>query len=150
MSAANSAIRSALDFEPSGGVGLFAAVGGARCGGAGLGDLLGVEAAGADGRGDQGADDALEVHLGRFVVESAGETAGHVMEGAGVKLADGLVVGGGEAELFGDALGLRCGRAEEGGHFERDGPVWGGLGGLSGRLAVRSHGVDPFESAGGR
>ena len=63
---------------------------------------------------------------------------------------DGLVVGGGEAELFGDALGLRCGRAEEGGHFERDGAVCGGLGGLSGSFAVRSHGVDPFESAGGR
>ena len=75
------------------------------------------------------------------------------LEGAGVKFADGLVVGGGEAELFGDALGLRCGRAEEGGHFERDGPVWGGvggLGGLSGSLAVRSHCVDPLESAGGR
>ena len=35
--------------EPSGGVGLSAAVGGAGCGGAGLRDLLGVEAAGADG-----------------------------------------------------------------------------------------------------
>ena len=35
--------------EAYGGAGLFAAIGGAGCGGAGFGDLLGVEAAGADG-----------------------------------------------------------------------------------------------------
>ncbi len=58
---------------------------------------------------------ALEVHLGRLVVEGAGEAAGHVVEGAGVQLADGLVIGDGEAELFGDALRLPFGRAEEGG-----------------------------------
>src|SRR5271166_181444 len=36
-------------FEAYGGARLFAAIGGAGCGGAGFGDLLGVEAAGADG-----------------------------------------------------------------------------------------------------
>ena len=87
------------------------------------------------------------MHLGRLVVEGAGEAVGHVVEGAGVQLADGLVVGDGEAELFGDALGLSLGRAEEGGLFEGDGPVGGGLrglAGLSGGLAIGSHGVDPF------
>ena len=49
MSAANSATRRALELEAYGGAGLFAAIGGAGCGGAGFGDLLGVEAAGADG-----------------------------------------------------------------------------------------------------
>ena len=49
MSAANSATRRALELEPDGGVGLFAAVGGAGCGGAGFADLLEVEAAGSDG-----------------------------------------------------------------------------------------------------
>ena len=44
MSAANSATRRALELEAYGGAGLFAAIGGA-----GFGDLFGVEAAGADG-----------------------------------------------------------------------------------------------------
>ena len=70
-----------------------------------------------------------------------------------MQLADHLVIGDGEAELLGDALGLPLCRAEEGGLFEGDGPVGGGLRGLAGlrrSLAIGDHGVDPFECAGGR
>ena len=65
-------------------------------------DLFGVEAAGPDCGGDEGPDDALEVHGGRLVVEGAFEGLGHALDGERVLGADGFVFGDDEAEGLGD------------------------------------------------
>ncbi len=58
-----------LAFEADRSVGVLAAFGSAGRERPGVGDLVGVERARADGRGDQGTDDALEVQGGGLLVE---------------------------------------------------------------------------------
>src|SRR6202044_1340680 len=83
---------------------VVAAVGGGGGGGAGLSDLFGVEATGSHCGGDEGPDDALEVHGGRLVVEGAFEGLRHPLDGDRVLGADGFVFGDDEAEGLGDVF----------------------------------------------
>src|SRR5208337_516189 len=87
-----------LAFEADRGPVFVAAVGGPGGRGAGLADLGGVEASRPDCGADEGLDDALEVHLGRLVVEGPFEGLGQPLEGARVLGADRVVVGDDEAE----------------------------------------------------
>src|SRR5271166_6204728 len=74
-----------LAFEADrGAVFAVAAVGSPGGRGAGFTDLGGVEASRPDCGADEGPDDALEVHLGRLVVEGAFEGLAHPLEGARV------------------------------------------------------------------
>src|SRR5271170_6807444 len=125
-----------------------AAVGGPGGRGAGLADLGGVEASRSDCGADEGPDDALEVHLGRLVVEGAFEGLGHPLEGARVLGADRVVVGGDEAEGGGDVFRDPLVGAELEGHLEGEGLAGLTLGGGLG--AVGSHFGEPFSCAGGR
>ena len=116
---------------------VVAAIGGAGGGVAGLSDLFGVEAAGPDCGGDEGPDDALEVHGGRLVVEGAFEGLGHALDGGRVLGADGVVFGDDEAEGLGDVFRDALVWAEVGGRLEGDGGAGFALGGGLG--AVRGH-----------
>src|SRR5271166_4098802 len=136
-----------LAFEADRGpVFVVAAIGGAGGRGAGLADLGGVEASRPDCGADEGPDDALEVHLGRLVVEGAFEGLGHPLEGARVLGADRVVVGDDEAksgcDVFRDALV----GAELEGHLEGEGLAGLTLGGGLG--AVGSHLGEPFLAPG--
>ena len=123
---------------------VVAAVGGAGGGVAGLSDLFGVEAAGSDCGGDEGPDDALEVHGGRLVVEGAFEGLGHALDGDRVLGADGFVFGDDEAEGLGDVFRDALVGAELDGGLEGDGGAGFALGGGLG--AVRGHCRRSFSS----
>src|SRR5271165_2129978 len=119
-----------------------AAVGGPGGRGAGLADLGGVEASRPDCGADEGPDDALEVHLGRLVVEGAFEGLGHPLEGARVLGSDRVVVGDDEAEGASDVFRDALVGAELEGHLEGEGLAGLTLGGGLG--AVGSHLGEPF------
>src|SRR5271166_4418349 len=125
-----------------------AAVGGPGGRGAGFTDLGGVEAPRPDRGADEGPDDALEVHLGRLVVEGAFEGLGHPLEGARVLGADRVVVGDDEAEGGSDVFRDALVGAELEGHLEGEGLAGLTLGGGLG--AVGSHLENLFLGTRGR
>ena len=104
MSAAKSRARCALLSSPYGASSLSMSAARMVASRA-LFDPFGVEIARPDRGADDGADDALEVHLGGAFVEGALEGLGHLLESGDLRDPDFVVFGEGEAEAFGDVLG---------------------------------------------